>query len=43
MRKLITHEIVEGSLVRWPRRQILFCRFSVAWLYGFSYKLLNIL
>lgn len=41
--ELITHEIVEGSLVKRLRGEILFCLFGVAWFYGLSYKLFNIL
>jgi hypothetical protein len=43
MTELIIYEIAEGSLVRPPRREILFCPFGAAWLYELSYKLLNIL
>ena len=43
MTELITHEIVEESLVKRPRREILFCLFGVACLCGLSHKLLNIL
>jgi len=43
MTELITREIVEGNLVRRPRREIMFCPFGVTWLYGLSYKPLNIL